>query len=231
MTWDTPGAQVGKGMRLQHAQLELRIATTVLIWGKKDRREDIQQSIWLGPAADSAGSGITARFYYAERECHEQAWGINVRFACNVTWIFLRNMERLLTRRALGKAWKYQWRYGGVSMKLRRSISYKNPCMDHRSNPNLTHLHSFMCMWMQTERRIYRTITVLRPVAGSEPWSGSVLRFCVRVFAEDGRFKRVHAEEGLGKTRSYIRWVSVLATLMKFYHGNRSFRLNTSYYS
>lgn len=118
MTWDTPGAQVGNGMRLQTALLELRIATTLLIW-KKDRREDIQQSIWLGPAAaaaaaDSAGSGINARFYYAERECHDQAWGINARFAC--TRIVLRNMERLVTRRALGKAWK-------ISVTFRRSVN------------------------------------------------------------------------------------------------------------
>lgn len=84
-----------------------------------------------------------------------------------------------------------------------------------------------MCMWGQTGRRINRTVAVLRPVAGSEPWSGSVLRFCVRVFAEDGRFKRVHAEEGLGKTRSYYRWVSVRATRMNIYHGNRSFRQKT----
>lgn len=147
--------------------------------GKKDRSEDIQQSIWLGPAAaavDSARSGLTARFYYAERDCH----GINVWSVR--AWIFLRfegNMERLLTRRALGKAWKYRWRYGGMSMKLRRSIWNKKPDSGQPQLNTSSLLH--VIVWMQTGRRINGTVAVLRPVAGSEPWSGSVLRFGVCV--------------------------------------------------
>lgn len=123
---------------------------------------------------------------------------------------------------------KYQWRSGGVSMKLRRSIlsDTKPVCVAAR----IKHVFIPSCA-CERERDAAFTGLLLRwdlwLAAGSEPWSGSVLRFCVRVFAEDGRFKRVHAEEGLGKTRSYYRWVSARATHMKIYHGNHSFRQKT----